>query len=94
MTETAPHSEHFSEHRSTYEGFLKGSIAGTFVCLYILIALCSVGFADVLPRFMAFAGIIVGSIATLIDMKSGSKVWPLSLGFLAVYGLLTAMNVS
>ena len=94
MTETTPHTEHFPEHKATYEGFLKGSIALTFVSLYVLIALCSVGFADTLPRFMAFAGIIIGLIVVLIDMRSGTKVWPLSLGFLVVYGLLTAINVS
>lgn len=94
MAEPTPHSEHFEDHRATYEGFLKGSIALTLWCLFILVALCSVGFASTLPRFMAFAGIIGGTIAILIDMRSGAKAWPLSLGLLAVYGLITAINVS
>jgi uncharacterized membrane protein SpoIIM required for sporulation len=94
MTETTPHSEHFAEHKATYEGFLKGSIALTFISLFVLVALCSVGFGATMPRFLAFAGVIIGIIVTLIDMRSGTKVWPLSLGFLVVYGLLTAINVS
>ena len=94
MAGSTPHSEQFGEHKSTYEGFLKGSIATALWCLFILVALCSVGFGSTLPRFMAFAGIIVGTIAILIDLRSGAKYWPLSLGALAVYALLTAINVS
>ncbi len=94
MAEPTPHSEHFSDHQHTYEGFLKGSIALTLWCLFILVALCAVGFGATLPRFTAFAGVIIGTICILIDMRSGAKYWPLSLGFLAVYALLTAINVS
>ena len=94
MTEATPHGENFAEHESTYRGFINGSIAMCFIILYVLIALCSVGFGDTLPRFMAFAGVIIGTVVILIDWRSGSKIWPLSLGFLVVYGLLTAINVS
>ncbi len=94
MAGPTPHSEHFGDHKATYEGFVKGSIALTLWCLFILVALCSVGFGSTLPRFMAFAGVIVGTIVILIDLRSGAKAWPLSLGTLAVYGLLTAINVA
>lgn len=93
MAETT-NSHDFEEHKTTYEGFVKGAVALTLINLFILIALCSVGFAATLPRFLAFAGIIIGAICILIDLRAGNKKWPLSLGFLAVYGLITAINVS
>ena len=94
MTETTSHSENFAEHQATYQGFINGSIALGFWCFFILIALCSVGFGGTLPRFMALAGVVVGTMVILVDWRSGSKIWPLSLGFLVVYGLVTAINVS
>ena len=94
MADTTSHTEHFPAHKATYDGFLKGSVAGTLWCLFILVALCSVGFGSTLPGFMALAGIAAGTIAILIDMRSGTKTWPLSIGLLVVYGLLTAINVS
>jgi hypothetical protein len=87
------HSHGMEEHTSTYEGFIKGSVALSIICGYVLVALCSFAFAATLNVFTGFAGLIVGIIAVLIDARTGGK-WYLSAGLLVVFGLITAVNVS
>lgn len=81
------------EHRSTYSGFVTGSIALSLVCAFVLVSLVSFRFAGTLNVFMGFAGLIVGIVAVLIDVRTGGK-WLLSLGALVLFGLITAVNVS
>ena len=81
------------EHTSTYEGFIKGSVALSIICGFVLVALCSFAFAHTLNVFTGFAGLIVGIVAVLIDARTGGK-WLLSLGALVLFGLITAVNVS
>lgn len=81
------------EHISTYEGFIKGSVALSLICGFVLVALCSFAFAHTLNVFTGFAGLIVGIIVVLIDARTGGK-WLLSLGALVLFGLITAVNVS
>ncbi len=80
-------------HRQTYEGFLKGCIIATLCTLFVMLALVNIGFGHSLPIFKAVVGIIIGFIAVLIDARAGSGRWMLSIGVLAVFGLLTAMNI-
>ena len=80
-------------HRSTYEGFIKGSVALSIHCGYVLVALCSFAFAHTLNVFTGFAGLIIGTIAILNDVRTGGK-WYLSVGLLVLFGLITAVNVS
>ncbi len=87
------HDHHLSDHRETYEGFVKGSIVLTLVSFLILVALVSFRFAETLNVFIGFAGLIIGFIAVAIDARMGSR-WFLSLGVLVVFGLITAINVS
>jgi Bacterial aa3 type cytochrome c oxidase subunit IV len=82
-----------SGHEQTYEGFLKGSIITTLCVGFIMLALINVGFGASLPIFKAFAGIIIGILAVVIDARAGSGRWILSLGVLAVFALFTAMNI-
>ena len=35
------HSNGMDEHRSTYEGFIKGAVALSIICGFVLVALCS-----------------------------------------------------
>lgn len=93
MAEHPTHSE-LEEHRETYRGFLRGSIAFVLATVYVLVALVSVAFGSALPVFFAFAGIIIGFIAIAVDLRSGARRWPLSLGVLAVFALITALNAS
>ena len=87
------HSHGMEEHRSTYDAFIKGSIALSIICGFVLVALVSFRFAHTLNVFTGFAGLIVGIIAVLIDARTGGK-WYLSGGLLVVFGLITAVNVS
>ena len=87
------HSQDMEEHRSTYSAFVTGSIALSLVCAFVLVSLVSFRFAGTLNVFMGFAGLIVGIVAVLIDVRTGGK-WLLSLGALVLFGLITAINVS
>ena len=81
------------EHRSTYDAFIKGSVALSIICGFVLVALVSFRFAHTLNVFTGFAGLIVGIVAVLIDARTGGK-WLLSVGALVLFGLITAVNVS
>ena len=87
------HSHGFEAHRATYEGFLKGSVALAILCLYVLVALVAFAFVSSGNVFLGFAGLIIGIIALLIDVRAGNK-WYLSVGWLVIFGLLTAVMVS
>jgi hypothetical protein len=80
------------DHKETYEGFLKGSVALTMVCLFVLVALCAFRFMDNWNVFTGFAGIILGILATLIDVRSGGK-WYVSGALLVLFGIFVAANV-
>jgi hypothetical protein len=97
----ADHSAHgsapshgFDTHRATYEAFLKGSVALTLLCLYALVALVVFRFAGYFNVLLGFAGLIVGVITVLIDVKTGGKKWFLSGGALVLFGLVVAMSVA
>ncbi|MGB3141288.1 MAG: hypothetical protein WBB16_10915 [Aestuariivirga sp.] len=87
------HAQDMEAHRSTYSAFVTGSIALSLVCAFVLVSLVSFRFAGTLNVFMGFAGLIVGIVAVLIDVRTGGK-WLLSLGALVLFGLITAINVS
>lgn len=87
------HANGMEEHRSTYDAFIKGSIALSIICGFVLVSLVAFRFAHTLNVFTGFAGLIVGIIAVLIDARTGGK-WYLSAGLLALFGLITAVNVS
>jgi hypothetical protein len=82
----------FQDHKETYEGFLTGSVALSIICGFVLVALCAFRFMDSLNVFTGFAGIIIGLIATLIDVRTGGK-WTLSGVLLVLYGLFVAINL-
>ncbi len=83
----------FEEHKATYEGFVKGSVALTILCLYILVALAAFAFISNFNVLIGFAGLIIGIIALLIDVRAGNK-WYLSVGALVIFGLITAVSVA
>ncbi|MFO1034832.1 MAG: hypothetical protein U1E15_12440 [Hyphomicrobiales bacterium] len=82
----------FEGHKDTYEAFLKGSVALAILCGYTLVALVAFRFMDYLNVFTGFAGLIVGIVATLIDVRAGGR-WFLSGGLLVIFGLLVAINL-
>jgi hypothetical protein len=81
-----------SEHNATYEGFIKGSVVLSLICGFACISLVAFRFIDSFNVLIGFAGIIAGSVATLIDLRIG-KSWYLSGGLLVLYGLFVAANV-
>jgi hypothetical protein len=83
----------YEAHKATYEGFLKGSVALTVYCLYILLALIAFRFVGNFNVLLGFAGLVIGAIAVLIDMRAGNK-WYLSVGWLVIFGLITAVMVA
>ena len=87
------HSNDMEAHRRAYEGFIKGSVALTIICGYILVALVAFRFAHTLNVFTGFVGLGLGLIAVAIDARAGSR-WFLSGGLLVLFGLITAVTVS
>lgn len=80
-------------HRETYAGFIKGAVLLTLVSLIICIALVMFRFGQSWSIFLGFAGLFIGIIALLIDLRAGSGKWTLSVGWSVLFGLITAMNV-
>jgi hypothetical protein len=91
---TGTHSHGFSEHAKTYDGFIKGSIALTILCFYVLVALVAFAFvASSTNLLLGFGGLIIGILALVIDLRVGGS-WRLSIGWLVIYGLLTAVMLA
>jgi len=86
-------SSNFAAHQATYDAFIKGSVTLTILCVYTLVALVAFRFASGWGVFLGFAGLVVGVITVLVDLKAGGQKWFLSAGALVVFGLLTAMSV-
>jgi hypothetical protein len=82
----------FEDHKDTYESFLKGSVALAIICGFTLVSLVAFRFMDSLNVFTGFAGLIVGLLATLIDVRAGGR-WFLSGGLLVLFGLIVAINL-
>jgi hypothetical protein len=91
---TGTHSHGFEEHAKTYDGFIKGSIAGTIFCLYVMVALVAFAFiAAGTNLLVGFGGLIIGTLALIIDLRVGGS-WKLSVGWLVIYGLLTTVMLA
>ena len=91
---TGTHSHGFEAHAKTYDGFIKGSIAGTIMCLYVLVALVAFAFIPSSTNLIVgFGGLVMGMLALIIDLRVGGS-WKLSVGWLLIYGLLTAVTLA
>ncbi len=83
-----------TDHAATYQGFVKYAVALSIACFIILTSLCLFAFGPVGSLFYGFAGLIVGAIALIIDVRIGSGNWLLSGGVAALFALFAAMLVS
>ncbi len=92
MTEAGRHHD-YEPHAETWHGFIRGSIATILATVFILVGLVSIGFGSTLPLVLGFVGMIVGHLAIAIDLRTGAPSWGLSLGVLAVYTLITVINI-
>lgn len=81
-------------HQATYAGFVKGAVVLALLCFFVLVALVNFRYVShPLNVFSGFIGLILGTIATLIDARAGNR-WYLSGGLLVVFGILTAIAIS
>jgi len=83
----------YEPHAQTWHGFIRGSIAVILACVFVLTGLVSIGFGSTWPLFLAFLGIIAGVVAIAIDLRTGARSWGLPLGVLAVFALITLINI-
>lgn len=82
------------EHVRSYRGFLKGVIVSILASAYTLVSLCAFAFGQTWPLFLGWAILIVGFIVLLIDLRSGTTTWRLSLITLLIFGLITGASVA
>jgi len=83
----------YDEANRTYAGFIKGAVVLTIFCLYVLVALSAFAFIDKGNVLIGFAGLIIGAIALIIDLRASNN-WYISVGWLVIFGLFTAVMVS
>lgn len=83
----------YEQANATYAGFIKGAIALTLMCLYVLVALSAFAFIDRGNVLIGFGGLIIGAIALVIDLRAGNN-WYISVAWLFIFGLFTAFMVS
>ncbi len=85
--------EDLASHKATYQGFLDFSVAGSLVCLFIVVALVVFRFVNSpFNLVLGFGGMLVGILTSIIALRMGGK-WMLPTAVLVLYGLFTAMNV-
>jgi hypothetical protein len=79
-------------HNSIYKGFLDFSIAGSIICLYIVVALVTFRFLDnPWNNILGFGGIIIGVLTSLTALRMGGK-WMVAIVPLVLIGLFVAAN--
>lgn len=79
-------------HTSTYKGFLDFSVAGSIICLYIVVALVTFRFVSNPSNVIfGFGGILVGIITSLVALRMGGK-WAVALVPLVLFGIFVAAN--
>lgn len=89
----SPEPRGFEDHKATYEGFLKFSMAGGLVCLYVIVALVVFRFVNSpLNVVIGFGGILVGLVSSLLALRMGGK-WLIPVVLLVLYILFVAANV-
>jgi hypothetical protein len=95
MAEQQAASENdLARHQDSYKGFVRGILVAILAGAFTLVALVAFAFGRTMPILLGWAILVIGLIAILIDLRSGSKTWRLTLGTLVVFGLLTAINIS
>ena len=82
-----------SSHAATYQFFLRVLVAGIIHVGFTMVALVSFAFGHSAAVFFGFVGLILGTLAVIVDFRSRSRYF-LSLGLLALFALITAINVS
>jgi Bacterial aa3 type cytochrome c oxidase subunit IV len=80
-------------HKSTYKGFLDFSVAGSIICIYIVVALVTFRFMDNPANVIfGFGGILLGIITSLIALRMGGK-WLVAVVPLILFAIYVAGNI-
>jgi Bacterial aa3 type cytochrome c oxidase subunit IV len=88
-----PAAQGMAAHEAAYDGFLKFSIAGSIICIYVLVALVTFRFMNNPANVVVgFLGILVGIIASIIAVRLGGK-WLVAIVPLVLFALFVAGNV-
>jgi hypothetical protein len=82
------------DHVRSYRGFLKGVIVTILASAFTLVALCAFAFGHTISLLLGWAILIFGFLVLLIDLRSGTTTWRLSLVTLLIFGVIAAANVS
>ena len=92
-TSSGPVLQGMDAHNATYKGFISFSIAGSIICLYVLVALVTFRFiSNPLNVFVGFGGLLIGIITSMIALRMGGK-WLVAVVPLVLLGLFVAANV-
>jgi hypothetical protein len=94
MAENQAPTRDYEEHVQSYRSFVKGTLVVILAGAFTLVALCAFAFSKSMAILLGWAVLVFGLIAIVIDLRSGSRTWRLSLVTLVIFGLLTAINVS
>jgi peptidoglycan/LPS O-acetylase OafA/YrhL len=94
MAENDVRQHDLEEHMRSYRAFLKGVVVVIIASAFTLVALSVFAFGQTMPILLGWAGLIFGALAMIIDLRSETNSWRLSIITLIVFGLLTAINVS
>jgi hypothetical protein len=95
MAEQQAASENdLTAHQGTYRAFVRGALVAILATAFTLVALVAFAFGTTMPILLGWAILVIGLIAILIDLRSGSKTWRLTLVTLVIFGLLTAISIS
>jgi hypothetical protein len=94
MAEHQAHQHDLEDHERSYRSFLKGMVVAIIAGAFTLVALVAFAFGQTLSVLLGWAVLVFGLLAILIDLRSETRSWRLSLGTLLIFGLLTAINVA
>jgi hypothetical protein len=94
MAENHARQHDVEEHLRSYRAFLKGVVVVIIASAFTLVALSAFAFGQTMSIPLGWAGLIFGALAIIIDLRSETNSWRLSIITLIVFGLLTAINVS
>jgi Bacterial aa3 type cytochrome c oxidase subunit IV len=88
-----PPAQDMAAHEATYDGFIKFSVAGSIICIYVLVALVTFRFMNNPANvIVGFGGLILGIITSIIALRLGGK-WMVAVVPLILFTLFVAANV-
>ncbi|MGF7162159.1 hypothetical protein FHS85_003802 [Rhodoligotrophos appendicifer] len=92
--DTAPQVD-MQSHVQTYHAVLKGAAALMLSTIFVLVALTMFAFGSgTSATVYGFLGLIFGTVGLVVDSRTGSGRWTVSLIILALFVAVTLMKVA